>query len=300
MKTLPTAMQTALDSGTTTMCHCWMITRRDGLVMGFTDHDADLTFGTPPVTYEALSGFGASAQASSIGYNVDNVDVVGALSSSKITEQDIIAGLYDNAKVTVYRVDWANVASRIVLIAGSIGEVNRGKQYFKGEIRSLMHYLNQPSGRQYRKWCDANFGDSRCGFNATALQKTAYVLEVLSNKMFTSNTAGLYSVSNVPNYFTAGQLTWNDGPNAGRTIEVKYHTQQGGIHLFDLWEAMPYAPIVGNSFTVKPGCDKSIETCKAKYDNVINFRGFPRIPGNDVLARYANKGDLMDGGSYYD
>lgn len=293
-------MQTALDSGTTTMCHCWKITRRDGLVMGFTDHDSDLTFGSPLVLYEALAGFGASSIASSTGFNVDNVDVVGALISNKITEQDIIAGLYDNATITVYRVDWDNTASRIVLIAGSIGEVNRGKQYFKGELRSLMHYLNQPSGRLYRKWCDANFGDARCGFDATSLSKNATVSTVLSRRMFKSTTTALSSVSNRVNYFTAGTLTWTSGSNIGRFIEVKFHTITSGEHYFDLWEAMPYDIQVGDTFTVKPGCDKSIETCKSRFDNVVNFRGFPRMPGNDIISRYVNKDDLMDGGSFYD
>ena len=43
MRTIPSALQAKLDSGVTTLARCWIITRRDGAKMGFTDHDADLT-----------------------------------------------------------------------------------------------------------------------------------------------------------------------------------------------------------------------------------------------------------------
>ena len=43
MRTIPPALQTRLDSGVTTLCRCWVITRADGVTQGFTDHDDDIT-----------------------------------------------------------------------------------------------------------------------------------------------------------------------------------------------------------------------------------------------------------------
>ena len=294
-------MQTALDSGTTTFCHCWMLTRTDGLVLGFTDHDTNITF-TPvstPVTFEALTGLTATNVAQTTGFNVDNLDVVGALVSSKITEFDIISGFYDNAQIVVYRVDWSNTASNTILISGSIGEVSRGRQYFKAEIRSLMHYLNQPTGRLYRKTCDADLGDTRCTVNLAPLTVTATVGSVISNRMFRSSTASLYTGSIIQGWFNNGQLTWTSGANNGRKIEIKQHAIETSTHLFDMWEVMPYSIAVGDTFSIKPGCDKAIETCNIKFANVANFRGFPRMPGNDAIARYVNSGDRNDGTSLY-
>lgn len=299
MKILPAGMQTALDSGATTMCHCWLLTRPDGVKMGFTDHDNDLTFGTPSITYEALAGFGASSIAQSTGFNVDNLDAVGALQSNKITEDAISAGLYDNAEVEVYRVDWSDPNNRMTLLKGNTGEVIRGRQFFKTEVRSLMHHLNQPQGRLYRRYCDANLGDTRCGVNLGPLTKTASVITVLSKRMFRSNSSALDEAPVVQGWFTNGLLTWTSGANNGRTIEVKYHSKETSGHLFDLWEPMPLNLAPGDSFTIRPGCDKAIETCAVKFSNVTRFRGFPRMPGNDAISRYVNSDDRNDGSSLF-
>ena len=44
MKALLPELAAHLASGTTTLCWCWRLARRDGVVMGFTDHDKALTF----------------------------------------------------------------------------------------------------------------------------------------------------------------------------------------------------------------------------------------------------------------
>ena len=58
MRTIPDGLQAHLDGEATTLCHAWRVTRRDGVVMGFTDHDRDLAFGG--LAYLAASGFAAS------------------------------------------------------------------------------------------------------------------------------------------------------------------------------------------------------------------------------------------------
>ncbi len=42
----------------------------------------------------------------------------------------------------------------------------------------------------------------------------------------------------------------------------------------------------GDAFTIRPGCDKSFATCRAKFDNAVNFRGFPHVPGTDQVLSY--------------
>jgi uncharacterized phage protein (TIGR02218 family) len=51
------------------------------------------------------------------------------------------------------------------------------------------------------------------------------------------------------------------------------------------------------AFTIYAGCDKRLATCRAKFDNVINFRGFPHMPGNDALRSGPGAGDKLDGSS---
>lgn len=84
---------------TTTRARAWRLQRADGLVLGFTDHDRDLTFdGT---TFRAASGMTAKALAQATGLAVDNTEAVGALSDAGLTEADILAGHWDGAALTI-------------------------------------------------------------------------------------------------------------------------------------------------------------------------------------------------------
>ncbi|MEJ2118220.1 MAG: DUF2163 domain-containing protein, partial [Alphaproteobacteria bacterium] len=139
MKTLPEGLQAHIDTGATTLCWCWRLARADGAVYGFTDHDRDLAFaGT---TFEAASGFTASDIAQSVGLSVDNLDASGALSSNALTEDELSKGLFDDARVEIWRVNWVSPEQRVLMMSGSIGEVRRGETAFTAELRSLSHYL---------------------------------------------------------------------------------------------------------------------------------------------------------------
>ena len=161
MKSLSAALQAHLASGTTTLAWCWKIERADGVVLGFTDHDRELTFGG--VTYEPESGFAASEIRTGTDLAVDAQDAEGVLTSDTITETDILDGRWDNAKVEVWRVNWDAVAQRLLMRRGAIGQVRRGRLAFVAEVRSLAHVLNQTVGRTFQHACDAELGDARCG-----------------------------------------------------------------------------------------------------------------------------------------
>jgi uncharacterized phage protein (TIGR02218 family) len=83
--------------------------------------------------------------------------------------------------------------------------------------------------------------------------------------------------------FSLGRLTWSSGTNNGLAVEIKEHRLVAGHARLTLWQAMPEAIAIGDAFTVTAGCDKSFATCRARFANTDNFRGFPQIPGNDFL-----------------
>jgi uncharacterized phage protein (TIGR02218 family) len=99
---------------------------------------------------------------------------------------------------------------------------------------------------------------------------------------------------------TGGRLTWTSGANAGLSVEIKVHRAIGGADEFDLWQRAPQAIAVGDAFTAAAGCDKTHATCRAKFANVENFRGFPHMPGNDFIIRMPRQGEPgLDGGSFF-
>ncbi len=288
MKSLSPALQAHLDEGTTTLAWCWRITRADGVTFGFTDHDEPLTFdGT---TFDPESGFAASEVRSGSDLAVDAQDAQGVLSSDRITETDILDGRWDNASVEVWRVNWRATGQRVLMRRGAIGQIRRGRLAFVAEVRSLAHVLGQTVGRTFQASCDAALGDARCGVNleAPAFKGAGAVIAVQSDRSFTASGLGGFDAG----WFTSGTVEWTSGANAGRIEEVLTHDSVSGAIVLTLLEAPVRALAVGGSFTVRAGCDKRIETCAAKFTNVANFRGFPHIPGQDAVLRYATK----DGG----
>lgn len=231
-----------------------------------------------------------------MGLAIDNLDAAGALSSDTLTEADLAAGMFDSAEIEIWRVNWADTAQRVLMVKGSLGEVRRGEAAFTAELRSLAHRLGQERGRTYQYACDATLGDARCGVDledpdfvgagtVTAFE-TAY--------LFTASGLGAFA----DGWFTAGLLTWLTGDNAGRSMEVKRHALAGSDAQVELWRSMAEPIAASDTFTVTAGCDKTFDTCKARFANVDNFRGFPHIPGNRYVMAYPIPGDPdNDGGS---
>jgi uncharacterized phage protein (TIGR02218 family) len=286
MKLLPVALDVHLRSGATTLCWCWRLTRRDGIVFGFTDHDTPLAFdGT---TFEASAGFTASDIKDGVGLSVDNLEVSGALSSATLTDDDLAAGRYDDARVEIFRVNWADVSQRVLMRSGSLGEVRRAGSSFAAEVRGLQHYLQQPKGRLLQMTCDADLGDARCTVNLASetYRGTATILSVITARKFTVSGLNAY----VHDFFSRGLVAFTTGPASGLKIEVKAHTNAGGIVTVELWAEAEGPPAVGNTFTVTAGCDKRFATCKARFANSVNFRGFPAMPGNAYMTKVGRKG----------
>jgi uncharacterized phage protein (TIGR02218 family) len=277
-------MQAHLDGGATTLCHCWKVTRTSAAPMGFTDHDQALTF--DGVTYEAASGFEATAIENGLGLAVPNQDISGALSSAAISENDLAAGRYDGAEVEIWRVNWSDISQRALVAKGEIGEVRRDAVGFTAELRGVAHKLNAAQGRHYQFACDADLGDARCkvDLTASAFKGVGTVAAAQDRRRLTASGLGS---------FADGRLRWTTGANAALSQTVKSHA---GASL-ELWEAMPFAIAPGDAFTVTAGCDKRFATCKDKFANGVNFRGNPLMPGNDWIVASPRDGETHDGGS---
>jgi uncharacterized phage protein (TIGR02218 family) len=287
MKSLPTALQSHLATGATTLAWCWRLTRNDGTRFGFTDHDRDLAFdGT---AFEAATGFTASEIKDALGLSVDNLEVSSALKSDRLNEDDLAAGLYDDASVEIWRVNWTDTAQRVLMRSGSLGEVRRSGAAFTAEVRGLAHYLQQPKGRLFQSGCDADLGDARCGVDLDdpAFRGTGTVTAASSLRLFTATGLDTFDAD----WFTRGLVTFTSGANAGRSQEVKRHTLAGTTATIELWQPMSLAIAPGDTLTITTGCDKQFATCQAKFANAVNFRGFPHMPGNDYILAVARPGE---------
>ncbi len=289
MKTLPPALAERLATGATTLATCWRLVRPDGRILGFTDHDRPIAY--DGVVHEAATGFSASEAVARADLSIGSQEIDGALASEAITAADIEAGLYDGAALQVDLVDWTDPATRLRLRDGSLGEISRLDHAFRAEVRSLAHVLDETRGRLFQHGCDAELGDARCGVSVAA--RAASVVEVYDRRRF--RVAGVDDVTSEA--FDRGLARFLTGACADRAVEIRTHRMETTGVVIDLWLALPEALAVGDGLELVLGCDKRFETCRDRFANAVNFRGFPHIPGNDFLVSSpAVAGTVNDGG----
>jgi hypothetical protein len=212
MRTVPEELAVRIESGAATLCHVWIVVRTDGDRLGFTDHDRDLL--VDGVACRASSGWSQGAAEAAAGLAAGTLAIGGVLDDERIVEADVASGLWDRARVGLWRVDWDRPDLKVLLGRGSLARITREGDAFTAEIEGPLAALERVVGRTYARACDAVLGDARCGVEA-----------------------------------------------AGRT------------------------------------CDKRWETCVGTFDNGLNFRGFPDIPGDDFLTANPAIGGRHDGGS---
>ncbi len=291
MSTFSPAFSAHLASPVTTLCHCWRLTRRDGEVSGFTDHDRLLRFEN--TEFKPETGFSASEARETLGLAVDTVDVEGALSSLSISEEDVADGLYDGARIETFLVNWRKPEERGLIRAASVGRITRSGNRFVAELQSLTQALDRPQGRFITRTCDAELGDGRC---RVALDNLAYRG---TGEIAAIEPLGILRVSGLGSYtadwFSKGVLLWKRGALAGRSVRIREHRRKGADVSLLLEGGTDGRWSVGDTFEATAGCDKTFATCKAKFNNPLNFRGFPHLPGNDRAYAYVTEDVPFDG-----
>lgn len=282
-----------LEGGTTTVCHAWEIQRKDGVWFGFTDHDCDLAFGGR--IYRANSGLTARALQQTTGLSVDNTEAMGALSDMAVSEADILAGRFDGAGLVGWQVNWAAPQERALTFRGTIGEIARAGGAFQAELRGLTETLNQPQGRAFQRSCAAILGDAKCGFDLSQPGFSAEVaLEgVDGNRVFRFSDLSGFGAR----WFEKGRLTVLSGAAQGVVGIIKNDRVEGEQRMIELWQQIGPQLAAGDMLRLEAGCDKRGETCRLKFGNFLNFRGFPDIPGEDWLTSYPVSSQINSGRS---
>lgn len=266
----------------TTLARAWAVSRRDGLVLGFTDHDAPLTF--DGIAFRPDAGLNARAVVQGLGLSVDNTEAQGVLSDDAITETDLLAGRWDGAEVRLWEVDWQHPGDRRLIFRGALGEIAQADGAFRAELRGVAEALSAPQGRVFHPRCCAVLGDAACGFD---LNREGYFAE--GTILSVAEDGARLELGDIDAYaadwFAHGAARMLDGAAAGLTATVKIDAPQPGRRrAVELWTAPGIAPAVGDRVRLQAGCDKRGETCRMKFLNYLNFRGFPHLPTEDWMV----------------
>lgn len=259
-----------------TVATFWRVERRDGVTLGFTSHDRDLRF--DGVLHHAAPGMVPSAIRRSASLEPDSADMEGALDHAAIRGEDLAAGRFDGAHVTVGVVDWQSL-ERMVLFAGAIGTVGQDGSRFTAELLSAKAALAREIVPRTAPTCRAEFCGPGCNLSVARFAHEATVAEVDP-----AGRAVRLQVAVGAECLDAGTLRWADGPQAG--LEARVFAAEGDWLLLDRPLDPGLAP--GDRAIVVEGCDHTLGTCAARFGNAVNFQGEPFLPGNDLLTRYGS------------
>lgn len=305
MKTHSPAYAAHISQPVTTLAVCWRLVKTNGDVVLGTSHDRDIKITVTSVgvtldssdefdligVYKASSGITASSVKGGDDMSVDNMEVEGALERPPnvfvdVSLEDVKAGLYDGARVTVFMVNWQDPDDyQDILRHGFFGQIDWNSDgYYKTEVRGLLQILQQQIGRTCGETCDVEeFGDARCKLDLAPLTVTGTVLSVTSNRQFSTSLDLTSSVDD--GVFKLGKLVWQTGANVGFSGQVKDDVASSASDDLEMYEEFPNDVQVGDTFTLTEGCNRTAFRCK-QLGNFVNFRG-PGIfnPGMDEIMR---------------
>lgn len=279
-------------TGATTLANCWRIIRRDGVKLGFTDHDVTLRFdGT---VFDPAHGADGSETAQKLGSQVDTSEILGIVHADNVDEDDILLGRYDGATVESWRVNWRDVAMRALLRRDTVGEIVREDGVFRLELRSAQHALNVPKGRLYQALCGTTLGSAQCGVDIEqgAFKATSTVTQLRDRHSVALPVLGGFETG----WFDHGKVIWTSGSRQGKADIIISQKQFEGETVIKFGDPIADWVEAGDALTLYAGCDRRFSTCQAKFANMASFRGFPHIPGNDFVLRYPRAGTDFGGG----
>lgn len=258
----------------TSFALCWRLERRDGVALGFTSHDRDLT--VEGLIYRASPGIAPSAIEDAAIGEASAFEVAGAVSAASLSDADLRAGRWDGARMRLLAVDWHEPSRFVQLARGELGGVTVRKGAFTADVKGAGAVLDRPVIEETSPECRAELGDVRCRVALAARTAVARIVSV------TGASVTLDRAEPVANGWGWGRLRWLDGRNGGLTQAV---LASAGTTL-TLAAPPRFAVMPGTRAELVEGCDKSFETCRTRFANAVNFRGEPHLPGLDLLTRY--------------
>jgi hypothetical protein len=265
----------------------------DSPIVRLAGYPVDLTMSNGQV-YLTESGYEFSGLDSTSTFASASIDLNGILQKGAISRTDLASGVYDNARVYLFATSWANPIEDeepLGLMFFGAAQFDELRDSYSVQLMGAIDVLSQSVGRTYTASCqwtlfDQHLGGallpahkSRCtgprsapdGPDIADYLVTGTITSVTDQYMF-ADAARIEAAG----WFDFGEFRFTSGKNAGLApIRVKAFTA-GGVML--LHDAMFYLPEVGDAYEMIPGCNKTGDQCRDKYDNKLNNGGFEDVP----------------------
>lgn len=269
---------------------CVVLRSRSGVVAGFTTlsraFSLDLSADGGPGPVDCTHGMVLSATTLAAGLEASFAELQGPL-GPVLTRAAVEGGAWTDAEAWLVRVV-PGVAGYAPLLAGKVREARVEDPRFVLEIRNWAELFNQPLEQLITPYCRLRFGSTRCG--ATPVSSSATVTAVTDAMRFAVSYTG---AARADDFYNWGEVEFTSGALAGVIAEnlFKWDATGAGLASLVLQVPLPVAPQVGDTLTVRQGCPKTRDACKARQPggDATPFEGFPDVPGEEVLL-YPNPG----------
>jgi uncharacterized phage protein (TIGR02218 family) len=266
-------MGSIADGPLTSLAFCWRLERCDGAGLGLTSSDREIV--EDGIAYRSAPGVTPAAITRSLGLEPDSGEVAGALSADALSENDLALGRWNGAQIDLFAVDWTDPKSPpIALLGGELGEVSIESEGFSAELRGAAAKLAKRPCPSTSPECRAALGDKQCRVDLAGRSLRALVTSCQDNVLQLDRS--------IDDRFLFGPVRYLTGDNCGLSTAI-LAVSGAEVSLRD----RPRAAVApGTIVQLREGCDKRFETCVSRFQNGVNFRGEPHLPGTDLLTRY--------------
>lgn len=264
-----------------TAAWCVRIECTNSTVVRLTTYPHDLTMSNGQV-YLTDAGYEQTAYQATSTMAPSAIDLEGIAGLTGISRDEIAAGVFDGARVKIFKCDFLNpVEDYEEVVEGFFGKTTLDDERYRSEAVSKSDALNESIAVTVTPGCRYKFGSqgvAECGVALGPITVSGTVTHVISGTSVRDS-----AFAQAADYFGAGTIQFITGANAGlKPLEIKSHASDG---TFVVHEGFYYTPTIGDTFSVVPGCRKSKEACKNKWNNYLNFGGFPDMPLSTVYGQ---------------
>ncbi len=262
----------------------------DQPILRLTGYPTDIAMSNGEV-YQVESGYEFSGMSTTTDFSSSSVDLTGILQAGAVSQDDLASGVYDNARVYVFATSWSSpIEDEEPLALMFFGKVEFDDERYTVQLMDGKDLLSQNTGRTYAATCPWTLFDqsingriiatsrSRCTGPRSAPDGPAIADYLVSGALTSVTNQYVFADSSraeAADWFAYGEIMFTSGANVGlRPSQIKVFAS-GQI---ELHEALFYAPQVGDTYQMIPGCRKRLTDCKNKFNNAINHGGQAHVP----------------------
>ncbi len=279
MKNINKNLMQSLQAENPTIAKCLKITLTNDDILAFTEYSKDLII--DDIVFKSSNGFEENKIQQYSDITASEEEVVAFIDNYNIKKDDVFAGLFNNAKVEIFYVDYNNVEyGKIPITNGFISRINFKDDKIYFSISGILSLLEKTIGETYSPLCRAGFCDKKCSLNMENHTFSGEICEIISSTEFICTGEDI--INKDVNYFKYGLITFKSGKNKDKKIEIK---QSNGSNLI-LNTKLFYSLEIGDKFEIITGCDKKFSTCIEKFNNAANFRGEPNLPRTTKIYKF--------------